>query len=433
VHLVDPISELVASTTGPQPTLVILVNFSTNPVQTTTPAGALDVLAQVNQHYDLGSRHHTNLVPTVTGWHTVTLTPSIACDYLQISALADAAATAAGVDLASYTRKVYAFPQYAGCAWWGLGTVGGSPSRAWINGSFQMFVVGHEMGHNLGQYHASALDCGTVAVGPTCTKIEYGDPWDLMAQSNPGNFGIVGASRIGWLDAPGLPPLTTVTATGTYSITALEAQDDGPKGLKVLASTATSGERTYYYLETRQPIGNDAFLAGIPESAGVLVSTIAEFSSQNLLLDMRPTTDSWTDAALPVGATWVDPNGVSLQVLAAGAAGATIVVAYGIPPPPPPTPQPHTVIFTALGLPAALSVIVDYAGTTDLGDPQSGAFRVPPSAALVVRAGSVVTYHFTEMVKKGNKRYRLISATPATGFVAGAVNGTTTVTAVYAR
>jgi hypothetical protein len=65
---------------------------------------------------------------------------------------AEQAATAAGVSLSSYTRRMYAFPSN-GCGWWGLGTVGGYPSIAWINGSFQNGVVAHEIGgeHRVGR------------------------------------------------------------------------------------------------------------------------------------------------------------------------------------------------------------------------------------------------------------------------------------------
>lgn len=55
--------------------------------------------------------------------------PHARCDYATLATQAKAAAQAAGVNLAVYTRYVYAFPQNA-CTWWGLGSVGGEPSHS---------------------------------------------------------------------------------------------------------------------------------------------------------------------------------------------------------------------------------------------------------------------------------------------------------------
>ena len=65
---------------------------------------------------------------------------------------AQAAATAHGVNLSNYTRLVYAFPQNA-CTWWGLGSVGGQPSQAWINGSPTTAAVLAELGALLVDLH----------------------------------------------------------------------------------------------------------------------------------------------------------------------------------------------------------------------------------------------------------------------------------------
>jgi hypothetical protein len=75
---------------------------------------------------------------------------------------------------------VYGFPQSNGCGWAGLGTVGGNPSAAWTNGTFNLLVVGHEMGHNFGLYHAHSLICPGVTLGTNCSTGEYGDPFEIM-------------------------------------------------------------------------------------------------------------------------------------------------------------------------------------------------------------------------------------------------------------
>ena len=58
-------------------------------------------------------------VRSVFGWYTIPST-SAGCNYTQWAADANAAATAAGVNLSSYTYKVYAFPSASSCGWSGL-------------------------------------------------------------------------------------------------------------------------------------------------------------------------------------------------------------------------------------------------------------------------------------------------------------------------
>src|SRR6202040_3472202 len=99
--------------------------------------------------FDLENSYgQTWLTGDVFGWYTIALSSTV-CDYSTLATQAKSAAAAAGVNLSNYPRHVIAFPDNA-CGWWGLGTVGGNPSTAWINGSFELMVVGHEMGHNFG-------------------------------------------------------------------------------------------------------------------------------------------------------------------------------------------------------------------------------------------------------------------------------------------
>jgi Metallo-peptidase family M12 len=90
--------------------------------------------------------------------------------------MADQAAADAGVNLSAYGRRLYGFPKTTACAWWGLGSVGGNPSRAWINGDYQLMVVGHELGHSFGAYHSHNSSCDANG----CTNGEYGDDRDIM-------------------------------------------------------------------------------------------------------------------------------------------------------------------------------------------------------------------------------------------------------------
>ena len=47
--------------------------------------------------------------------------------------------------MSNYTRQVFGFPSNA-CGWWGMGSVGGNPSQAWVNGTFSLIFDFEQMG-----------------------------------------------------------------------------------------------------------------------------------------------------------------------------------------------------------------------------------------------------------------------------------------------
>jgi Gametolysin peptidase M11 len=162
------------------------------------------------------------------------------------------------MDMTQYRRLVFFFPKNA-CSWSGAATVGGNPSKSYINGSFSQRVVSHELCHNLGLYHSKALECGAAVTGTSCSAIEYGDTVDVMGSASTGHFNAFKKERLGWLAYGISPPLITVTELGTYPLDVLEPP--GAKALKILKSTdPTTGKQTFYYLEYRHALGQDTFL-----------------------------------------------------------------------------------------------------------------------------------------------------------------------------
>ncbi len=315
-----------SSTLGEQRTLVMLVNFQDRPIQPYTLDYARNVVFHTTSDFDReNSYQQTWLTGDVVGWYTIPLS-STGCDPGQINALAQAAANAAGVTVSSYNRLVIAFPDNA-CGWWGLGTVGGSPSVAWINGSFELRVVGHEMGHNFGLWHSHALDCGTQVVGGDCTQIEYGDSVDIMGATS-GHFNAYQKAHLGWLSAGASPPITTVTTTGTYSIDAYETPGASPKALKV----SRPGQTSFFYVEYRRALGFDSFFSGYPNILnGVVIHQAYDFDANSSnLLDLTPSTASWYDPALTVGNSFTDPvSGVTLTTTAVNGTSASVYVNFG--------------------------------------------------------------------------------------------------------
>src|SRR6185436_13028358 len=132
--------------------------------------------------------------------------------------------------------------------------------------------------------------------------------------------------RLGWLGYGTSPGITTVQASGTYWIDPYETVGTNPKALKVLKSTNPStGQKTWYYVEFRRPVGFDSFIASNGNVMnGVMVHTGTEgYSVDDYLLDMTPETASFSDSALDVGHSYNDPNvNVTITPLSVSNTGA---------------------------------------------------------------------------------------------------------------
>lgn len=326
-----------AATTGEQRTAVLLVNFQDDMSQplTATAAHAL-VFGTVSDLLWESSYQKTFLSGAVYGWFTIPVSRSV-CDVNLFAAEADKLATAAGVRLGDYQRLVYLLPQNA-CSGAGSNSGPGEPSRLWVtsnNHSAQM--IAHELGHNFGLLHAQALECGSVAYGTDCAVQNYGDPADTMGSGNTTHFNAAFKEQIGWLNAAGVPAITTASASGSFAIAPMSAGTGGARALRIPRGIdAASGQMSYYYLEYRQPSGFDAALATIGNLAkGVLVH-VGGIDQTNVLLDMTPgsatssTFADMNDAALTVGRSYSDAAaGVSFTVKSADAGGAVVDVVVG--------------------------------------------------------------------------------------------------------
>jgi M6 family metalloprotease-like protein len=336
-------------TFGAQYTLVILVNFEDDATQPYTVADAQNMFfGTASNFFTENSYGQTWITGDIVGWYTIPISVTT-CDISQIATDAQNAATAAGVNLSSYSRYVYAFPQDSACGFAGASDVGGNPSQTWINGttasggtSLDIHVINHELGHAFGLWHSHLYDCGTTAtICSSPTIVEYGDLLDTMGvpQTASPDYNAFQKERLGWLNYGASPSIQTVQASGTYTINTYELGGSGPNALKILKSTdATTGAKTWYYLEARQAIGFDAFLTDPTyytqnETTGVLfhIGTDGDGNSSDLL-DMTPatpTTSGWFDPSLAIGQSFQDSTaGVTFTVESVTSGGAVVSVQF---------------------------------------------------------------------------------------------------------
>ena len=326
------------NTFGAQKTAVILVNFQdkptdawVTPTQVYTTVFSTDSARSVTNYYLEASYGQTWLEGDVYGVYTIPMSSTGSCNYGSIASYAKQAATSqvGATKMSTYRRFVFAFPRI-GCGWGGLGTVGGNPSQAWINGTPSAGVVSHEMGHNFGLWHSHALYCddGQSACS-TGTSIEYGDRFDVMGDgtSGPMHFNAPQKELLGWLNYGDSPPIRAVQSSGTYTIDPYEPDGTNPKALKV---KTPSGD--WYYIEYRQALGFDSdLLYNTNVTNGALVHRWSGNQNPDRihLLNMRPAANDWTHPALEVGSSFSDGGITITPVWAEDTLGVAVSLGGG--------------------------------------------------------------------------------------------------------
>jgi uncharacterized repeat protein (TIGR01451 family) len=322
---------------------VILFNFQNDTSQpytqeharqvTFTASNSANAFYQETSFNKVGLEGKSRIDGDIHGWYTIPH-DNTSCDY---SAWASAAKTAAAADSFSttgYNVIIYAFPQTSACTWWGLGSIGGSPASSWVNGSYALRVVAHEMGHNFGAHHASSYSCVDannirVPISNNCTSSEYGDPFDIMGSST-NHFNNFQKGRLGYLNVVNTQ---TVSTDGSYTIAPIEWTTSDVQVLRIPKEKDGSGNVTqYYYLEYRQPYGFDNFGSAAPVVNGVSIRLAPPYStiSQSLLIDTASETTSFSDAPLIVNKTFEDPvKGITISTTGVSSSFATVTIDFG--------------------------------------------------------------------------------------------------------
>ena len=324
-------------------TLVIIatrpgVTPTVTPAQTEAvmfgPTGSLDA------YYREQTSDRLTFAGDVAGPFTLSGQDGTGCPADAWETPARAAATAAGNDVAGYDEFIYVFFGLQGCGFAGRAWVGGPGTQ--LNGTIDLRVVAHEVGHNLGAWHAATLACTgaggvPVAISASCSQqSEYGDPFDVMGstlrQMNAPHH--VEASL--W---PG-DAVAEASHTGSYRILPLESAT-GVRSLRIKRFQTGAGAGSYY-VELRRPLGGFDSAWGTSSSInGVLLhldrlDANGDGSVEQPHTQLVNTTASGnpSSAVLMLGQTFVDQaNGITITLTGLDATGADVSVTYATEPP----------------------------------------------------------------------------------------------------
>jgi len=203
-------------------------------------------------------------------------------------------------------------------------------------GGHESFVTGpqyaiHELGHDFGLGHGSALYCVVnglyVTYAPTsllppaapCISIEYGDPLNPMAFGSA-DLPMTMKMQLGMVTQA---EMVTASVSGRYHI---RPANEVPSAL-VIADHQESVVPFSFWLEYRTPTQNNANVPAA-DLAGLFVRVAAPPPyGVGWLLDLVPD-GNFLDALLEVGHPWTH-NGMTVSLVSFDSAGATVDVALG--------------------------------------------------------------------------------------------------------
>ncbi|QSX31337.1 cadherin-like domain-containing protein [Shewanella cyperi] len=324
------LNQSTAAVSGTHSVLVAEVNFAVNPIVRFTVA---DIDAMVMQDssafFSENSYGAMSLGGSVADPVTVDVDVSV-CNTDVVAAAADAELVRRGYNIDGFDHVMYLIPTHPKCTWSGKANVNGK--RSWIK-RVQLSTINHELGHNLGLYHANKKDCADLTTKPSsqCTVYEYGDYLAAMSGTNtPKHFTSFNKQLLGWMQGR----MVTVTSDSRVTLSAVETDAGSfPQALRIANGTDENGQPLYYYVEYRQAVGFDSSLA--TEASNFLNGVRLREGADNnpasgYLLDPTPNSTSydWDDISLAPGQVF-EQQGVRLEVVSSNADSVVLDISFG--------------------------------------------------------------------------------------------------------
>lgn len=255
----------------------------------------------------------------VFGPFTIDADATASCDYYDWAYKAEAAATAAGIDLSKYQHKVFVLPSYSQltqCGWGGVGNLAcGDSCRAWIAYDARN-TYSHELGHNLSMHHA-AVDSNNDGV----LESEYGDSSSVMGSNYGANqFNGPNKVQMGWMAAFAGSTSNVSGVNNNISLSALELdrRSQNP-GIQVLTHPRAAGGN--YYISFRQAVGS--YGAQSDYANHVSVHSFDGGSTQTRLIKHLAVGEQFSDANSGFSVTFVGISADGLTAELAIASTAT--------------------------------------------------------------------------------------------------------------
>lgn len=369
------------TTTPPAPTgralkLLVVLHHCSNPIDGEVPSGPgvlpyfydQFVTTQLNPWSLSVSGGRRSYAQTVTHW--LDLCPNDATQYTP-----EQAANLAGYAYSDFAKVVHI--QSDPNPTQGIGgyaaNIPGKEVFLW-SGTLRLKLWTHEIGHTDNLVHGNSLACTSAGGQPVayevnaqCFSDEYGDNADAMGDP-PTAVGLSAPQ----LDSLGWVAPVDVTTTSAHAVTAMGYPSaTGPKALRIALPSGT------YYVENRKAVGVDSGLSGTGLN-GILVHVvgaqvdaggIAFSTSMNPhLLDATPLTPGSPDWAIPGGASFTTPEGVTITNALLSTQTATAVM-VSFPPGARPPAQPRQVSLNSWDPTTRMATVSWSAPLNDGGSP----------------------------------------------------------------